>query len=107
MYEDDLALICESPSELQSMLDIVATYASLWRYRINAQKSAIMVLGESSSSRQLTRPLRSWLIGGSPIPELDEQNYMGILQTVHMHFTTVHQKRLPGETIILSLCTAQ
>ena len=87
MYEDDLALICESPSELQSMLNIVATYASLWYYRINAQKS-IMVLGESSSSHQLNRPLWSWLIGGSPIPQVDEQHYMGILQTVH--FKTVH-----------------
>ena len=85
MYADDLALICESPSDLQSML---ASYASLWRYCINVQKSGIMLLGESSSSRHHNHPLRSWLIGGSPITEMDEQHYMGVLQTVR--FTTMH-----------------
>ena len=48
-----------------------------------------MVIGESSSSRHHNRPLRSWLIGGSPIPEVDELHYMGVLQTVH--FTTVYR----------------
>ena len=33
MYADDLALITSSPEELQSMLDIVQTYAQKWRYR--------------------------------------------------------------------------
>ena len=32
MYADDLALISGSPSELQSMLDIVDAYSTLWNY---------------------------------------------------------------------------
>ena len=63
--QDDLALICEPPSELQSMLDIVASYASLWRYHINAQKCVIMVLGKS-----LLRPVSTTVpsILGSFVP---------------------------------------
>ena len=31
MYADDLALIASSPEDLQSMIDIVAQYATKWR----------------------------------------------------------------------------
>ena len=43
MYTDDLALIAESPQELQAMLNIVHSYAGKWRYNLNACKSFIMV----------------------------------------------------------------
>ena len=47
MYADDLALIADSPQELQAMLNIVHSYAGKWRYNLNASKSFIMVFGES------------------------------------------------------------
>ena len=55
MYADDLTLISASAADLQSMLDIVSRYASLWRYELNAQKSAILVFGESAVSCRQTR----------------------------------------------------
>ena len=45
MYADDLALVAESPQELQAMLNIVHSYAGKWRYNLNANKSFIMVFG--------------------------------------------------------------
>ena len=48
MYADDLALVSSSPEELQSMINIVATYAEKWQYQLNADKSSILVLGESA-----------------------------------------------------------
>ena len=51
MYADDLALIGDSETDLQTMLHIVSSYASLWRYEFNAQKSSVLVLGESPLSR--------------------------------------------------------
>jgi len=53
MYADDLALIADSEAELQSMLNIVSSYAFLWRYEFNAQKSSVLVIGESPVSRKL------------------------------------------------------
>jgi len=50
MYADDLALIASSPDELQGMLSIVHSYAKKWQYSINADKSAVMVFGESAKS---------------------------------------------------------
>ena len=48
MYADDLALIADSPAELQAFLEIAADYASRWRYSFNASKSFVLVFGESS-----------------------------------------------------------
>ena len=82
MYADDLALISDSPQGLQSMLDIVSIYADEWRYKFNASKSAILVFGESPSSRRTNRPARTWHISRAAIPEKDTHKHLGILRTV-------------------------
>ena len=82
MYADDLALICDSPTDLQAMLNIVSSYASFWRYKINADKSCIMVFGESPQSRLKNRLSRAWYINNSIIPECDEHHHLGILRSV-------------------------
>ena len=87
MYADDLALIADSVADLQSMLHIVSSYASLWRYEFNAQKSSVLVLGESPSSRQTARAKRHWHIQGFAVQEQDNQKHLGILQSVS--FSTV------------------
>ena len=83
MYADDLALISDSPEGLQHMLDTVSSYAHSWRYAINAQKSAILVLGESPRSRQQLRSSRSWYIQNNIISESDSYHHLGILRSVH------------------------
>ena len=89
MYADDLALIGTSEVDLQNMLDIVSSYALMWHYELNAQKSAILVLGESSVSRQRNRSRREWTVGGDVIPECDSQKHLGILHTVYS--TSIHR----------------
>ena len=89
MFADDLALVSESPTVLQSMLDIVSSYAKKWRYRFNASKSWILVFGESTSQRQKLRGLRKWFIESNrQIKEADEVRHLGNLRSVYT--TTVH-----------------
>ena len=52
MYADDLALVAGSAEELQAMLDLVHNYAQKWRYNLNADKSVVMVLSETSCTRK-------------------------------------------------------
>ena len=89
MYADDLALVASSPEELQAMLDIVATYADKWQYQLNADKSSVMVLGETAKMRLSARSSRKWYIGGEEIRETDEQHHLGILCTVFT--STIHR----------------
>ena len=86
MYADDLALVASSPEELQAMLDLVATYADKWQYQLNADKSSVMVLGESAKTRLSARTSRKWYIGQEEISEADEQHHLGILGTACAHF---------------------
>ena len=80
MFADDLALVSESPTVLQSMLDIVSSYAKKWRYNFNASKSWILVFGESTSQMQKLRGLRKWIIESNcQIKEADEVRHLGIL----------------------------
>ena len=83
MYANDLALVASTPKELQAMLDVVERYASRWRYSLNADKSVVMILGESSRTRSLARSTRKWTLGAESIKEVDEQHHLGILCTVH------------------------
>ena len=82
MYADDVALIAESPDELQAMLNIVSSYATRWRYQLNPEKSAVMVFGESSRSRSTGRLNRKWYLCNSLIHETDHQHHLGILRSV-------------------------
>ena len=82
MYADDLALIAESPDELQAMLNIVSSYATRWRYQLNPEKSAVMIFGESSRSRSTGRLNRKWYLSNSLIHETDRQHHLGILRSV-------------------------
>ena len=79
------ALVASSPEELQAMLDIVATYADKWQYQLNADKSSVMVLGESAKTRLSGRLSRKWYIGREEISETDEQHHLGIGRSVHLH----------------------
>ena len=56
MYADDLALIAESSAALQSMFDLVHNFSIQWHYQLNALKSAVLVFGESASSRSRYPP---------------------------------------------------
>ena len=78
----DLALISHSSSDLQNMLHIVSTYARQWWYSLNADKSAIVVIGESPASRAKNHPLQHWFVSGEMIPEKDSQHHLGVLRTV-------------------------
>jgi len=69
------------------MLDIVATYADKWQYQLNADKSSVMVLGESAKTRLSACSSRKWYIGQEEISKTDEQHHLVILCTV---FTSMH-----------------
>ena len=89
MYADDLALVAGSPEELQAMLDIVHNYAQKWRYNLNAEKSVVMVFGETSRTRRVARSARKWTLGDEVLKEVDEQHHLGILRTVFN--STIHR----------------
>lgn len=80
MYTNNLALVADSPEELQAMLNIVCTYAGKWRYNFNTGKSFAMVFGESLRSRTDARSSRKWYLGSKALEEADKVHNLGILR---------------------------
>ena len=76
MYADDLALVAGSPEELQAMLDIVPNYAQKWRNNLNADKSVVIVLGETSCIRKSALSARKWTLGDEVLKGVDEQHQL-------------------------------
>ena len=62
-------------------VDIVHNYAQKWRYNLNANKSVVMVLGETSCTRKSARSTRNWTIGDEVLKEVDEQHHLFIHRT--------------------------
>ena len=46
LYVDNIVPIAESGEELQKMLDVVGRYTEMWKFRFNARKSKVMVVGK-------------------------------------------------------------
>ena len=71
IYADDIVLIAESGEELQKMLDMVGRYAELWKFRFNARKSKVMVVGRKNSGEK-------WKIGDEEMEEVESFKYLGV-----------------------------
>ena len=74
-YADDMSLVTSSDADLQRMLDITGKYAYRWQYTFNANKSKIMVFGESSTPRKVLRRSRLWYL---IVSESDSISNLGI-----------------------------
>ena len=70
---DDVALLASTAEELNLMLDVVHVYSTEWRYAINPSKSAIVVMGSSTSS--------TFRYGRDVIPQTESHPHLGIIRT--------------------------
>ena len=71
LYADDIVLIAETGEELQKMLDMVGRYAEVWKFRFNARKSKVMVVGKKNGGEK-------WRIGDEEMEEVDSFKYLGV-----------------------------
>jgi hypothetical protein len=67
---DDLILLANVPSDLQSMLDITQDYSQKERYRIHPTKSQIV----SYNSKEA----HSWTLGANQVPLCEDLTHLGI-----------------------------
>ena len=51
MYADDLALISDSESNLQNMLNVLAAWCTKWRMKVNVSKTKVVHYRANSQER--------------------------------------------------------
>ena len=78
-YVDDLALLADTPEQLQQGLGVVEKWAAKVRMRINigAEKSAIMIVSKGRIPDKLWD--WGWAIAGNTLPVVTEYKYLGVL----------------------------
>jgi hypothetical protein len=50
LYADDTALLAETTNHLQTQLDAFYEYCNLWKLKVNADKTKVMVFGNGKYS---------------------------------------------------------
>jgi len=72
LYADDVALMSESESDLQTMFNIVSSFTMKWNLKFNSNKSKVLV------ERKRVDKSNKWVLGDTYIEETNEYKYLGV-----------------------------
>ena len=61
---DDVALMAESESDLQTILNIASSFATKWNLKFNSNKSKVLVVGKRIDKSN------KWVLGDTYIEEI-------------------------------------
>ena len=78
LYADDVALLAETESDLQKILNVAAAFASKWNLKFNSSKSKVLVVGKRIDKNKL------WYLGSDSIEECDTYKYLGVYLSRNM-----------------------
>ena len=77
MYADDLAIMSESQSGLQVMLNCLEEFCRAYKMEVNKSKSEVVVLNSDLINGRMTY---KWQFKGQDLPINEEMMYFGILR---------------------------
>ncbi|XP_075163172.1 uncharacterized protein LOC142235800 [Haematobia irritans] len=82
LYADDIVIIAEERSELQSMIQNLEHYCNDWNLTVNTNKSKILVFRKGGKLSEHER----WTYRGEEIEVVSEYKYLGVIITPQMKF---------------------
>ena len=77
-YADDLATATISQGRTDRVHDIVLEYGRKWRFKFNADKSAILVFGEDNRQHVANSANRVFKLGTSRVKEKASYDHVGV-----------------------------
>ena len=77
-YADDMAAASTSKNKIDQVLAIVHVHSGKWRYDLNANKSAVMVYGETERINKRNIQHRFYRLGSEKVPEKTMYDHVGI-----------------------------
>ena len=80
-YADDLAVANTDKRKVDLMLHIVNKHSLKWRYFFNADKSAVLVFGETKRENLVNSNNRTYRLGSSYIKEKTSYDHVGFKPT--------------------------
>ena len=86
LYADDLALMTNSPEEMQTMLHKLRAYADRKGLIVNTAKSEVVHFNSRSGSS-----LPIFTFDGVPLPQKDQFKYLGMLADKHLNLKVAEE----------------
>jgi hypothetical protein len=96
LYADDIVLMAESDSELQTLLDTFYRYCITWKMKVNVDKAKIMIFSKGRMSINL-----QFKYNGKNIEIVKDFNYLGIYFSRSGSFKTC--KKQQAEKAIMAM----
>ena len=81
LYADDLVLISESRSGLQSCLDILSDYCLSWKLQVNTDKSKVLIFNSNGKTYK-----NEFKYLGVPLETVQQYCYLGIIMKYNGNF---------------------
>ena len=82
MYADDIALIAETPENLQKMLDYMSNWCKKWRMKVNVSKTNVVHFRKKR--KRLTSSL--FYYNGEVFDKVPQYKYLGVFLDEHIDF---------------------
>lgn len=82
LYADDIVLLADSPSVLQSMINSLYSYCSQWCLKINLDKSKVLIFRKAG---RISSNL-CWNYGVNIIEIVNEYKYLGVTLSFNLSF---------------------
>ena len=90
LYADDIVILAESPTILQSIINKFSSYCDKWNLEVNLEKSEIVIFrngGRRAASEK-------WYFNGTEIKIANQYKYLGVVFTYNMSWSEHLTKRL-------------
>jgi hypothetical protein len=81
LYADDTVLMAETPEELQKALDSFNEYCQLWKFKINLDKTKVVIFSKGYSKKAY-----NFTLNGVPLESTKEYLYLGVLFSANGRF---------------------
>ena len=97
LYADDTILLAETPDGLQKQLNIFSKYCNLWRLKVNAEKTKVMIFGSRKNQYVYT-------FNGNVIEIVEHFRYLGVYFARNGSFSfNIKQQHLKATKAMYSL----
>ena len=93
-YTDDVATACLAKPRIDWAMEIVYSHGYTWRYKLNAKKSGVLVLGEDRAEHQRNSGNRVFRLGPNRVKERTSYEHVGIHNSIFTDDYTGIEERI-------------
>ena len=105
-YADDVAACTVTKRKMDQVMNRVYTHGNMWRYALNANKSTVLVFGESNRERQIGSANRVFSLGPEKVSERLYYDHVGVKTCVQGDFHVRTEEKVMKARRVLNMSSS-